>query len=117
MTRKQQCKNIKDCIKALNPSISRVSLLDMVELSKTTTINPLYENVFLWSAYNTYAYASNDVDELKQVMNNIGKQYYIITLSNGVYVAIQNSILTKSKLIHSFIKHNYNSLIKNIFLM
>lgn len=117
MTRKQQIQSIKTCIKALNPSISRVKLLDMVEVSKNTSINPIYENVFLWTAYNTYAYASKDMNELKQVMGDIGKQYYIITLSNDVYVAMQNSILTRSELIHSFIKCSYNPLIKNIILM
>lgn len=117
MTRKQQIQSIKTCIKALNPSISRVKLLDMVEISKITSINPIYENVFLWTAYNTYAYASKDMNELKQVMGDIGKQYYIITLSNDVYVAMQNSILTRSELIHSFIKCSYNPRIKNIILM
>ena len=43
MTRKQQCEYIKKAIKALNPSIARICLLDMLEVSKTKAINTLYE--------------------------------------------------------------------------
>ena len=49
MTRKQQCGYIKKAIKALNPSIARICLLDMLEVSKTKAINTLYENVFLYN--------------------------------------------------------------------
>lgn len=113
MTRKQQSKNIKDCIKALNPCISRVRLLDMVELSKTTNINPLYNNVFLFGAYNACAYASETYLDVKIEMSKTQKSFYIIKLSNNVYVGIHASNLVENT-INFYKAYRNNPLITEI---
>lgn len=113
MTRKQQSKNIKDCIKALNPSIVRVKLLDMVELSKTTTINPLYNNVFLFTSYNVCAYASENSILAVNEMKSLGNSFYIIKLSNNIYVTISASCLIENT-INFYKAYRNNPLITEI---
>ena len=96
MTRKQQSEYIKKTIKAINPCITRICLLDMVEVSKTKAINTLYENVFLWTSYNTYAYASDSYIEVEREMALIHKNFYIIRLSNNIYVGLHASLLIEN---------------------
>lgn len=120
MTRKQQCEYIKKAIKALNPSIARICLLDMLEVSKTKAINTLYENVFLYNSYNTYAYASDSYIEVEREMALIKKNFYIIRLSNNIYVgfyaslSIENTInfyktYRRNPLIERIIKYDTNN--------
>ena len=120
MTRKQQCGYIKKAIKALNPSIARICLLDMLEVSKTKAINTLYENVFLYNSYNTYAYASDSYIEVEREMALIKKNFYIIRLSNNIYVgfyaslSIENTInfyktYRRNPLIERIIKYDTNN--------
>lgn len=113
MTRKQQCEYIKKAIKALNPSIARICLLDMLEVSKTKAINTLYENVFLYNSYNTYAYASDSYIEVEREMALIKKNFYIIRLSNNIYVGLHASLSIENT-INFYKTYRHNPLIERI---
>lgn len=113
MTRKQQIQSIKTCIKALNPSIARICLLDMLEVSKTKAINTLYEKMFLYNSYNTYAYASDSYIEVEREMALINKNFYIIRLSNNIYVGLYASLSIENT-INFYKTYRRNPLIKRI---
>ena len=113
MTRKEQSEYIKKTIKALNPSITRICLLDMVEVSKTKAINALYENVFLYNSYNTYAYASDSYIEVEREMALINKNFYIIRLSNNIYVGLYASLSIENT-INFYKNYKSNPLIERI---
>ena len=113
MTRKQQCEYIKKAIKALNPSIARICLLDMLEVSKTKAINTLYEKMFLYNSYNTYAYASDSYIEVEREMALINKNFYIIRLSNNIYVGLYASFSIENT-INFYKTYRRNPLIKRI---
>lgn len=113
MTRKQQIQSIKTCIKALNPSIARICLLDMLEVSKTKAINTLYEKMFLYNSYNTYAYASDSYIEVEREMALINKNFYIIRLSNNIYVGLYASLSIENT-INFYKTYRRNPLIERI---